>query len=469
MRMCLLLEERHCTLQSPGSSDGVMGGWCPNLKSTGHFYYRGMWLVLLGISVILPKIVLPRYPLKVGFRGDHVAESCFPIRAEYVSVLDEPIYNESLSQFSVSLARQDRAIFSGPLYGQWFRNQGKSISRSVRGVIRGILERTNFSEDNSLLRNPRWRFAIILINQANIRGYLARSVNDSELSRPGKPSNVGTPFNVSHYPCAFAVNEGIGAGLGCGGVVLRGFNRLLQNVRLFFHLSRLPSYLAYLFPHCSPLANHDKPLLTHGNSLSADCLQSPTQQNDLQSTNYYQAQVEGPVPPVRPVSFVFFYRHGGKFGDTYGMLCIVSSLSISGSIIVWGLFRIGRRRRLSGWFLFGLGLALDCAACASGFIGCLPWDWWRCLHDGQEHSQRERFHSKESVTHKYWTSLYLCNTVIDMANVLTTDKQIAIISALAEGSSIRSIERITGVHRDTIMRLGVRVGNECQMLLSAIR
>ena len=46
----------------------------------------------------------------------------------------------------------------------------------------------------------------------------------------------------------------------------------------------------------------------------------------------------------------------------------------------------------------------------------------------------------------------------DMANVLNTDKKIAVISALAEGSSIRSIERITGVHRDTIMRLGVRVG-----------
>lgn len=45
-----------------------------------------------------------------------------------------------------------------------------------------------------------------------------------------------------------------------------------------------------------------------------------------------------------------------------------------------------------------------------------------------------------------------------MANVLNTDKQIAIIGALAEGSSIRSIERITSVHWDTIMRLGVRVG-----------
>jgi IS1 family transposase len=54
-----------------------------------------------------------------------------------------------------------------------------------------------------------------------------------------------------------------------------------------------------------------------------------------------------------------------------------------------------------------------------------------------------------------------------MANVLSTDKQIAIIGALCEGSSIRSIERITGVHRDTIMRLGVRVGQGCTALLDA--
>jgi IS1 family transposase len=52
-----------------------------------------------------------------------------------------------------------------------------------------------------------------------------------------------------------------------------------------------------------------------------------------------------------------------------------------------------------------------------------------------------------------------------MANVLSTDKQTAIIGALAEGSSIRSIERITGVHRDTIVRLGVRVGQGCTALM----
>src|ERR1700722_6849014 len=52
-----------------------------------------------------------------------------------------------------------------------------------------------------------------------------------------------------------------------------------------------------------------------------------------------------------------------------------------------------------------------------------------------------------------------------MANILNMDKQIMIIGALAEGSSIRSIERMTGVHRDTIKRLGVKVGQGCTALM----
>src|SRR4051794_629745 len=49
-------------------------------------------------------------------------------------------------------------------------------------------------------------------------------------------------------------------------------------------------------------------------------------------------------------------------------------------------------------------------------------------------------------------------------NVLPRDKQIAVVAALTEGCSIRSVERLTGIHRDTIMRLGVRVGNGCETL-----
>jgi len=52
-----------------------------------------------------------------------------------------------------------------------------------------------------------------------------------------------------------------------------------------------------------------------------------------------------------------------------------------------------------------------------------------------------------------------------MANVLPIEKQAVAIGALCEGNSIRSVERMTGIHRDTVMRLGVRVGEACRNLL----
>jgi len=51
-------------------------------------------------------------------------------------------------------------------------------------------------------------------------------------------------------------------------------------------------------------------------------------------------------------------------------------------------------------------------------------------------------------------------------NILPMEKQALIVNALAEGNSIRAIERITQVHRDTIMRLGIRIGEGCTKLMS---
>lgn len=48
---------------------------------------------------------------------------------------------------------------------------------------------------------------------------------------------------------------------------------------------------------------------------------------------------------------------------------------------------------------------------------------------------------------------------------LDMDQRIRTISALVEGNSIRSVERMTGIHRDTIMRLMVRVGGGCAALM----
>ena len=51
-----------------------------------------------------------------------------------------------------------------------------------------------------------------------------------------------------------------------------------------------------------------------------------------------------------------------------------------------------------------------------------------------------------------------------MANNLRRDRQERILSALVEGNRVRSTERMTGVHRDTILRLMVWVGEGCAAL-----
>ena len=137
---------------------------------------------------------------------------------------------------------------------------------------------------------------------------------------------------------------------------------------------------------------------------------------------------------------------------------------IFGAIFLYfGFFLLYRNNRrgwrfwlmnIFGWMLTGSGLG---AFLLPVYYDCRYSE--DCQYGGQPS------HSRTIVLQKYLTTRYFCTTVMDMANVLDRDKQIAVIGALAEGSSIRSIERITGVHRDTIMRLGIKVGQGCAALL----
>lgn len=52
-----------------------------------------------------------------------------------------------------------------------------------------------------------------------------------------------------------------------------------------------------------------------------------------------------------------------------------------------------------------------------------------------------------------------------MANNLKPELKATAVSMLCEGSSIRSVERITGIHRDTVMRLGIRMGEGCKTIM----
>jgi IS1 family transposase len=52
-----------------------------------------------------------------------------------------------------------------------------------------------------------------------------------------------------------------------------------------------------------------------------------------------------------------------------------------------------------------------------------------------------------------------------MCNVLKPERQKEVLHMLVEGASIRSTERLTGVHRDTVTRLMLRFGEGCRQLL----
>jgi IS1 family transposase len=152
-----------------------------------------------------------------------------------------------------------------------------------------------------------------------------------------------------------------------------------------------------------------------------------------------------------------------------GIVCLIFIVGC------WFLFWFFPNRECAnGWFCFGVIAVAACWYFGLLFL-CVRWfggpdlgpmDKWKHCKQGHTSDNYPRFHI-DNVLQKNLTCNNLCITVIYMANALNTDKKIAVIGALAEGSSIRSIERITGVHRDTIMRLGVKVGKGCAALLDA--
>ena len=130
----------------------------------------------------------------------------------------------------------------------------------------------------------------------------------------------------------------------------------------------------------------------------------------------------------------------------------------------WLTYRIDDRNGIRVRLLNGMSVLFILQG-----LGCffLPVYWQACQQDNAYRHDLQ--HNAEIVPHKPIAmrvfSGYINTRGSVMANVLNMDKQIMVIGALAEGSSIRSIERMTGVHRDTIMRLGVKVGQGCTALM----
>lgn len=160
--------------------------------------------------------------------------------------------------------------------------------------------------------------------------------------------------------------------------------------RRILHLNNDSIGLLSRFDHLNPLQAHVTSLSFYFMGLASSKNQSPTEQPNLQHARYGQKKGEAPRSPIGPV-FPTVHRHGGKFADSYGIVCIFACLVLSIPIGGYGLFLACDLRNRVGWLLVAVSLVVGFLACMSGAIGCLPWNWRTCLHDGQEHSQKQEF------------------------------------------------------------------------------
>jgi len=225
-----------------------------------------------------------------------------------------------------------------------------------------------------------------------------------------------------------------------------------RHPELLTHGGELTSHVGTLHRHLGELLLHRLDLEKSGLNLfpcfldlSVNSLQRPDGNNDAANSNDDQCDV-GEVLRRKQTAEIA-WRLGGM-----------------AVFLPLGCFLIyhydGLASRAGRILAFGSGVSFVSIAMGLGFLpvyhqGCAD-------NNANTPSHGDKLYHKKSLT-----AFTLCNTVNIMANVLSAEKQTAIIAALAEGSSIRSIERITGVHRDTIMRLGVKVGKGCQMLMDS--
>src|SRR5712664_4136082 len=158
---------------------------------------------------------------------------------------------------------------------------------------------------------------------------------------------------------------------------IRSFGRFSENGGLASHAYCLACNMSGLSPHDTSLSFYSP----QGSICGANAYNAHDDQDCTKSLSCL----------VHPVSC---YRHGGKFGDCYGLLCIWGCWIAGGCFFAYGLLReVLRRRRWSDLVFMLAGFSLSLLGSLLGAIGCLPWGWWRCLHDGKEHSKEQDFHS----------------------------------------------------------------------------
>jgi IS1 family transposase len=244
--------------------------------------------------------------------------------------------------------------------------------------------------------------------------------------------------DLNHYPRPFRVDDSLSIEHGGIGAFFRNGYRSVKNIGLLGHFP-------YLFVHSPELAEGKIDLSPHFGYLLINLSQAANGSNNAADSDEYESE-------IRSVC-------GDKqFTEIACRLAGMIVLLPLGCLLIYYYDRLASH--VGRIAMFGSGVTLISVGMGLGFLPV----YHRC--EGDNYNDRKS-HDSQLYYKKCLTDSTFCTTVSYMANVLSAEKQTAIIAALAEGSSIRSIERIAGVHRDTIMRLGVKVGKGCAMLMDS--
>jgi transposase-like protein len=90
-----------------------------------------------------------------------------------------------------------------------------------------------------------------------------------------------------------------------------------------------------------------------------------------------------------------------------------------------------------------------------------------CRIDAKRNGKRKDGAQRYRCPHcgKTFSELKQYDNLFGQKQAVDDDAALLAIKLLVEGSSIRSVERITGLHRDTIMKLLVSAGERCEALM----
>jgi hypothetical protein len=302
------------------------------------------------VSILKPSPVNESFGASANLVPLTFQEKALNIKTAFSGVLPEPVWGDhSRVSHHISVERIP-----------WWRRQIIGAFSTVRVLIESDYLRESLAAILEANSEPQMQGNAVRVSVAIGRGNFDQ-----------KPGALGVNYGSSVEEC------GLGAVLGGISAVFGGFR---SDLPILGFLRGKDDHTVSFFRRLLYL----RQLILVRLGLSLYSFKGLTGHYDTENAYEDQQASKDDGSTIPPI--LVKYRNGSKFADNHGFLCICLGRGLTSVRDWFGANAVLDGRRRIGWTLIGLAVTGNVLATASGRIGCLPWSWWGCLHDGQEHS-----------------------------------------------------------------------------------